>query len=165
MTYKLTPNQFHPEVYDLTVYVDTLPEVHMDAIHHEADTTYWYGENSDGFVRFGISHDKRDVFGHEPGYMWSSRSSVFNGRFPAECFCKEVTLAVNENGYICRYHGIAMTVPAIMKLLGEGYELFGLVESNGEYNVEIGDAYQILTDDIINSHGECIESFLCGEVK
>ena len=161
--YALTLNQFHPEVYDLTVFVDDFPEVNMDVIHAEAGTTYWYGENDDGFVRFGISHDERDVFGHEPGYMWSSRSSVFNGKFSDKCFCKEVTIATIENGRICKYHGYAMTAIAIMKLLGEGYELFGLAQ-DGEYYVEIGEAYQILTDDIIASHGECIESFLCGEV-
>jgi hypothetical protein len=154
MTFELTPNQFHTEVYDLTVHLDNLPEVHMDAIRQEADTTYWYGENN-GFVRYGISHNRR-VFNHEPGYMWSSRSSVFNGKFPNKCHCKEVTICVDGT----RYHGYAMTVPAIIALLGEGYELFGLVK-DGEYSVEIGEAYQILTNDITDSHGEILESFLC----
>lgn len=163
MKYTLTPNQFYPEVYDLTVYVDSLPEVTMDPIHHEGDTTYWYGENTDGFVRFGISHNRR-VFNHEPGYMWSSRSSVFNGKFSSKCFCKEVTLVVNENGREYRYGCFAMTAPAIMTLLGDGYELFGLVK-DCEYNVEIGEEYQILTDEIIQGLGECIESFICGEVR
>lgn len=155
MKFTLTPNQFHPEVYDLTVHLTDFPKVEMNAIHTEADTTYWYGENSDGFVRFGISHNRR-VFNHEPGYMWSSRSSVFNGKFSDKCFCKEITLCVDGH----RYHGYAMTAVAIMQLLGEGYELFGLVK-DGEYNVEIGEINQMLTDDIIQSHGECIESFVC----
>lgn len=161
--YMLTPNQFHLEVYDLTVYVDALPEVTMEPIHHECGATYWYGENADGFVRYGISYDHK-VFNHEPGYMWASRSSVFNGLFPDECFCKEVTLAMIENGRIRRYHGFAMDAKAIMNLLSDDYELFGLVK-HGEYNLEIGEAYQTLTDDIIESHGECVESFICGEVK
>ena len=117
MKIKLTPNQFHEELYDITVFVDTMPNVSMEPIHHEDGCTYWYGENDDGFVRFGISHDERDAFGHEPGYMWSSRASVFNGRFPSECFCKEVTIAVNENGHICRYHGFALNTEVIIEAL------------------------------------------------
>jgi hypothetical protein len=159
MKYELKPNQFHPEVYDLTVYVDNLPEINMDAIHHEGDTTYWYGENADGFVRFGISHDVR-MLGHEPGYMWSSRASVFNGRFPSKCHCKEVTVV--NNGY--RYGYLAMTVPALIDLLGDGYELFAFIQ-DGEYFVEIGEAYQLFTDDQLDGRGELLESFLCGEVK
>ena len=159
MKFTLTPNQFHAEVYDLTVFVDELPTVSMDVLHQEDDTTYWYGENTDGFVRYGISHNRR-VFNHEPGYMWSSRSSVFNGKFPDKCFCKEVTVCCNG----CRYGHFAMTAQAIMRLLGNGYELFGLVK-DGEYNVEIGDERQMLTNDIIEAHGECVESFLCGEVN
>lgn len=155
MKFQLTPNQFHPEVYDLTVYVDTLPKVDMKPIHNEADTTYWYGENDDGFVCYGISHNRR-VFGHEPGYMWSSRSSVFNGKFPSRCHCKEVTVAVG--GY--RYHDYAMTVQAIINLLGDGYELFAMVK-DGEYQVAIGEAYQMLTNDVTDAYGEVLESFVC----
>lgn len=157
MKYELTPNQFHPEVYDLTVHVDDFPEVNMNAIRTEGDSTYWYGKNADGFVRFGISHNRR-VFNHEPGYMWSSRSSVFNGYFYDKCLCKEVTIAIVENGRLHKYHGFAMTATAIMELLGSDYELFGLIK-DGEYHLEIGNADQILTDDIICSHGEVVESF------
>lgn len=159
MKYQLTPNQFHPEVYDLTVFVDDLPNVNMDVIHREADTTYWYGENPDGFVSFGISHDHR-VFNHEPGYMWSSRASVFNGRFPEKCHCKEVTVVHNGS----RYGHLAMTVPALIALLGGDYELFAFVH-DGEYFVEIGEAYQLFTDDQLTGRGELLETFLCGEVN
>ena len=155
MKFELTPNQFHTEVYDLTVHLDELPKVTMNVIHHKEGTDYHYGENSDGFVRFGISHDVR-VFNHEPGYMWSSRSSVFNGKFPSRCHCKEVTVAVGRH----RYHGYAMTVQAIINLLGEGYELFAMVK-DGEYQVAIGEAYQILTNDVTDAYGEVLESFVC----
>ena len=156
MKFELKPNQFHPEVYDLTVYTDTYPIIDKKPICVDGDTTYWYGENADGFVGFGISYDYR-VFNHEPGYMWASRSSVFNGLFPDKCFCKEVTVVCDGHRNGC----YAMTVESIIKLLGNDYELFVLTK-DGEINVEIGDAYQILTDDIIGSHGECIDTLLCG---
>jgi hypothetical protein len=159
MKYELTPNQFHHEVYDLTVFVDDLPDVSMDVIHQRADTKFWYGENADGFVRYGISHDHR-VFNHEPGYMWSSRASVFNGMFPNKCHCKEVTVV--HGGY--RYGYLAMTVPAIINLIGSDYELVAFVQ-DGEYCIEICDAHQLFTDDQLASHGELLESFLCEEVN
>lgn len=158
MKYQLTPNQFHPEVYDLTVFVDDLPKVDMDAIHHDDGRTFWYGENN-GFVQFGISYDHRK-FNHEPGYMWSSRASVFNGMFPEKCHCKEVTVV--HNGY--HYGYLAMTVPALIALLGDDYELFAFVQ-DGEYSVEIGEAYQLFTDDQLDGLGKLLESFRCGEVN
>lgn len=161
MTYKLTPNQFHPETYDITVFVDEMPEVHMNIIHHEGHTDYWYGENADGFVQYGISHDIRDSFGHRPGYMWSSRASVFNGRFPTMCHCNEVTIIHNGD----RYGYLAMAIPALIKLLSSDYELFAFVR-DGEYRIAVGDAYQLFTDDQLASLGELVESFLCeGEVN
>jgi hypothetical protein len=53
-----------------------------------------------------------------------------------------------------------MTVDAIMKLLSNNYELCVLTK-DGESYVEIADAYQLLTNDIIDSHGECVDTFLC----
>lgn len=155
MKFELTPNPFHTEVYDLTVHLDELPKVTMNVIHHEDGTDYHYGENSDGFVCYGISHNRR-VLGQEPGYMWSSRSSVFNGCFPTQCLCKEVIVCVNGSRNGC----YAMTISAIMDLLGDGYELFVLAK-DGEWSVEIGEVNQILTDDIIAAHGKCIASFVC----
>lgn len=71
-------------IYQLEVYEDKLPEVTMTEIACIDGSHFHYGENEDGYVRFGVSDDE-PFMGHRPGYMWSSRSGVFNTAFGKKC--------------------------------------------------------------------------------
>ena len=158
MKIQLTPNQFNEETYDITVFVDHMPEVEMQPLHQEDDTIFWYGENDDGFVRFGISYD-RPTFNHKPNYMWSSRSSVFNGYFPSECFCKEVTIATNTDGHIWKYHGFAMTTEALIEALDLDHQV--AVYHDAEHNetyVEVCDMGKCPEE--LEFHGTLVDTFV-----
>lgn len=128
-----------PMTYRLIVEVDELPKVTKKPILETDDTTYWYGENDDGFVAFGISHNYR-TFGHEPGYMWSSRSSVFNGMFKDDISCKEVSVHVKGESY--RDGSLAMTIGAIFEHLDYDKEIAIYKDKeDGEICLEICDRF------------------------
>lgn len=136
--YGIAPN------YRLILHTDKLPEVVKKPILETDDTTYWYGETDEGFVSFGISHNYR-TFNHEAGYMWSSRASVFNGMFPQDISCKEVSIQVEgTNG---RYGHLAMTLEAIYSLLDEDKEIAIYQHWNdNEIRLEIFDRFDSTND-------------------
>ena len=146
-----TRNQFNENTYDLTVEVDRLPEVPMTVLEETDDSHFWYGEDEYGFVKFGISH-KYPTMGHEAGYMWSSRASVFNGLFD-KC-CKEVTVKVRGERW--GYHGFAMNIYALCELLHEDYELAIYNDFKGEVWLEVLDVYQ--SPDYLEGRGELIDT-------
>ena len=150
----LTQNQFYPETYDITLEIDHLPEVTMDPIHHEGDRTFWYGE-SNGFVRFGISDNQR-VLNHEPGYMWSSRSSVFNGLFSDRCFCTEVDIAVGNH----KYWGFAISCYKLLQLLSSEYTVANYRSDDGENRIAVCRADNV--PDMLGEHWTFIDDIICG---
>jgi hypothetical protein len=140
MYFTYTPNQFTEDqpftTYDLVLHTDEQPDITKEPILKTDDTTYWYGETDEGFVAFGISHNYRCLL-HEPGYMWSSRASVFNGMFRQDICCKEVLIKLD--GQRC-YGACAMTLEAIYELLDEDKEI-ALYEhwNDNEIRLEICD--------------------------
>lgn len=142
-TYEPNPNTMddygNAITYRLIVEVDELPKVTKKPILETDDTTYWYGENDDGFVSFGISYNYR-TFGHEPGYMWSSRSSVFNSMFKDDISCKEVSVHVKGESY--RDGSLAMTIGAIFEHLDYDKEIAIYKDKeDGEIILEICDRF------------------------
>ena len=101
----------------LEVYTDSTPDIKMTEIANIGDQHFHYGENEDGFVRFGVSHDTPSM-GHEPGYMWSSRCGVFNTMFNKRCI--EVDLCTgNYTRWGCYY----MTVDKAMELMPDDFHI------------------------------------------
>lgn len=141
-TYEPDPNYVDDNgnvlTYRLIVDVYEMPEVVKKPILETDDTTYWYGENDDGFVSFGISHNY-STFNHEPDYMWSSRASVFNGMFPKDISCKEVS--VHVWGECGRYGHLALTLDAILAHLDYDKEVAIYQDHDGEIRLEICDRF------------------------
>lgn len=148
-TYKPDPNYMNDygmaTTYRLTVHVDELPEVIKEPILRTQDSTLWYGEHN-GFVKFGVSYN-HPTLGHEPGYMWSSRASVFNGLFVEfdsdnlhrdNVLSKEV--GVHIDGSHGSYGGYAMTLEAIYDILDEDKEIAIYKDKDdGEIRLEVCD--------------------------
>ena len=114
---------------EVLVYVNALSQVTKQPIFHEDGATYWYGENEDGFVEFGVSHDY-PCFGHEAGYMWSSRSGVFNGMFN-KC-CMSIILCVDVGNGCTHKYGAHIVVDKISGLLPHGYCIKKHEDGDGE---------------------------------
>jgi hypothetical protein len=108
--------------WNLEVYVDETPNIQMEEIAHIGDSRFHYGENSDGFVRFGVSHDTPS-FGHQPGYMWSSRPGVFN-----TCFGKDVLEVIVCTPYT-RWGCYYMTADKLLELLPDDFHLSVFMDS------------------------------------
>ena len=143
-------NENYPETYDLTIHTDSIPRVDTQPIHTEDGTTFWYGEDNRGFVNFGISYDKPHM-GHQPGYMWSSRASVFNGLF-SKC-CKEVTIYDGKYRY-----SSAMTLEAIFELLDEDHELAIYKDlQEAELYLEVCDKHSV--PDYLYGRGYLVDTF------
>lgn len=158
-TYEPDPNTMddygNAITYRLIVEVDAMPKVTKKPILETDDTTYWYGENDDGFVSFGISHNYR-TFNHDPGYMWSSRSSVFNKMFN-DISCKEVSVHVfNECG---RYGHFGMTFDAIFEHLDFDKEIAIYKDKeDGEVMLEICDRYG--SPNTLHDRWELVDTFM-----
>ena len=121
---KLSPNQFREDTFDMTVFVDEIQHINTEVICEIDGDMFWYGETKDGFVEFGITKDI-PTMGHEPGYMWSSRASVFN--YVADKMCKDVRIRGPKYSI-----GGAMTIPAILNCLTDKYEIAAYKDEENE---------------------------------
>ena len=107
--------------WEMEVYVDQYPNIEKSVICRHDGSNYHYGEDENGIVSFGISHDY-STFGHRPGYMWSSRCGVFNTMFGKEII--EITLCTPNDwsGYTrngCYY----MTVDKALELVPKDFHI------------------------------------------
>lgn len=84
----------------------------------------FYGEDEDGFVKYGSRNIKADKFGHKAGYVWSSRASIFNGCFDKNAM--EVTIIDSEN---YRYAGNITVEKALELLNGSEYHIVQVTEN------------------------------------
>lgn len=123
-------------VYEMTIVVDEVPDIPMSVIHTDGDTDYHYGMNDDGFVRYGVSHNV-PYFGHDAGYMWSSRASVFNGAFGKHCIDVIIATRNTYNGSYTR-RDCSITVPFAMSLLPDGYVIEEYTDKYNDGSCEIG---------------------------
>lgn len=122
----LTPNRNYDGAYDVNLVVDEYPTVDRQPIADIDGDIFWYGENTDGAVAFGITHAE-GWMGHDANYMWSSRSSVFNGYF--DKMCTEVTYS--KVGSTCRMSG-AINVLTLFNNLTDKYEIAQYKDDDGE---------------------------------
>lgn len=148
----LTPNDRGD--FKVNLYVDKFPSVHREPIYHKDDATFWYGEDEDGFVSFGVSYD-RPTLGHKPGYMWSSRASVFNGYFDKmyiECTIYEFD---KPNSLGCWGY---FSIPTLIDNLTDNYEVATYHNKNDHETTYRVYRYGEVKD--ITSDGKCIETFV-----
>lgn len=157
MKFKLIPNYNYPKTYNLVAYVDEFPEVTMQPIHEENGNTFWYGENADGFAQFGIAFDT-DALGYEAGHVFPAYRAAFNGKFPSQCFCKDIIIAIDDD-----YHyGFSLKVNTLFKMLSSDYELGIYRNADGEVHIMICDVGEC--PKWIGMNGELVDSIICGEV-
>ena len=117
------------EIWCMEVHVDEAPRIIKQEIAHIDDSHYHYGEEN-GIVCFGVSNDHRS-FGHEPGYMWSSRCGVFNTMFGMRLI--DITLcAKNPYGGYCRYGYYNLTIDKALDLLPDGFHISLYQYADGE---------------------------------
>lgn len=115
-------------IWCMNIYMDYMPEVNMEEIAVVDGSHYHYGENSDGFVRFGVSYDE-STMGHKPGYMWSSRCGVFNTAFGKSLV--DITICTpNICGSITRW-GFYMTINKALELLPYNFHI-SMFDAYGE---------------------------------
>lgn len=122
-------------LYKLEVEVDEmspLSNLEETVLSENEDFKYVYGETPNGFVTFG-SISKKASHGHDAGYRWSSRASVFNETFGKRCM--EITLICPKYGYKCRYTA-AMTIDAILSYIPDNFYIIEQVETDSHGNID-----------------------------
>ena len=122
----LTPNPNYEGAYNVRLVVDEYPIVDRQPIADIDGEVFWYGENTDGAVSFGITHSE-GWMGHDANYMWSSRSSVFNSCF--DKMCTEVTYT--KYGSNSRVSG-AINITTLFNQLTDKYEIAQFKDEEGE---------------------------------
>jgi len=146
--------------WEACIYVDELPKVTKTEVACIEDSHFHYGENEDGFACFGVSYD-RPSFGHEPGYMWSSRCSVFNKLLGKSLM--DVTVCVpTPYGTISRYGYFYMDARKVLNLIPEDFYVAEF-QSGDEYHFEIISYAEEEAD--IQSHADWGCEFVCGMLR
>lgn len=116
------------ELFRLQLTVDEMPATPKETILFENDTRQFvYGETPEGYVTYG-SISKVVADGHQPGYRWTSRASIFNGKFKKSCM--EVNFVKNNHRYSRN-----MTVEAVLPYLPKGFYILEQVETDSKGNV------------------------------
>lgn len=100
------------KLYKLEVTIDKLPETRESVLFEDEEHKLVYGETPDGYVTYG-SITKSPCHGHDAGYRWSSRASVFNGEFNKRC----MEVVIIEKYRYAR----DMTVDAVLPFLPKGF--------------------------------------------
>ena len=122
---RLNPNS----EWDMEVYVDEAPSIIREEIACINDSRYHYGEN-DGVVCIGVSHDYSS-FGHEAGYLWSSRCGVFNTLFGMRLI--DITLCTkNPYGGYSRWGCYNLTINKALEILPDGFHISLYQYDDGE---------------------------------
>jgi len=153
---KKNPN----DIWEACIYVDELPKVNKTEVACIDGSHFHYGENEDGFVCFGVSSDKPSM-GHEPGYMWSSRCSVFNALLHKSLM--DVTVCVeNSYGSISRYGCFYMEARKVLDLIPEDFYVAEF-QSGDEYQFEIISYAEEDADIALHAEWGC--EFVCGMVR
>ena len=119
---KLVCNDWTNGYYKLEVYLNRLPDIVEKILYENEDSQLVYGEDN-GFIRYGAIA-KKASFGHQPGYRWSSRASVFNGMF-GKTGLDDVTYIVDG----CRYSG-CMDANLVLEFLPKGFYIIEQVETD-----------------------------------
>lgn len=128
----LTCSTYTNNLYNLEVEIDSLSSMAESVLFEDEESKYVYGETPEGFVTFG-SISKKASYGHDSGYRWSSRASVFNGMFGKHCM--EVTLTYPRYGFMCR-SAIAMTIDAILPYIPDDFYIIEQVETDSHGNIK-----------------------------
>lgn len=116
-------------LYQLEVYMDKLPKTVEEVLYENEERKLVYGDNN-GFITYGAI-SKTPNFGHQSGYRWSSRASVFNGMFGK--------MGVDDVIYIvdgCRYSG-CMDAMLVLEFLPDDFYIIEQVETDNDGNNEV----------------------------
>lgn len=120
------------KLFKLQLTVDEMPATPKETILFENDARQFvYGETPEGYVTYG-SISKVASDGHQPGCRWTSRASIFNGKFKKSCM--EVNFVEKNGKYPYRYSG-NMTVEAVLPYLPKGFYILEQVETDSKGNV------------------------------
>lgn len=149
---KLENNNWTNGMYKLVLDVSELPKTTEKVLFEDEKCKLVYGENEYGFVTYG-SISKVASFGHQAGYRWSSRASVFNGTFQKECM--EITLVHNGS----RHCGSMQVQKALEYLPNEFYiiEQIKIYEDTKEISYYISNKEHEMENDWLFEDTECTE--------